>query len=127
MQATLDLLRRFTEAGGRTSGLSRHVLRIRLVGRIVLRSSTVRRPTTYYGTCKGVLFELLTGYADAVEPQMAWSRIFFLPGPHEPPARLVASVIRSLLRGEPSLCSQGTQVRDYLYVEDVAEAAPWRS
>ena len=52
----------------------------------------------------------------------AWGRIFFLYGPHEHPVRLVSSVIRSLLLGEPARCSHGNQLRDYLYVGDVAEA-----
>jgi nucleoside-diphosphate-sugar epimerase len=52
----------------------------------------------------------------------AWGRIFHLYGPYEYPGRLVPSVIRALLRGEPANCSDGRQVRDYLYVEDVASA-----
>ncbi len=52
----------------------------------------------------------------------AWGRIFFLYGPHEHPDRLVASVIRSLLAGEPARTSHGNQVRDYLYAGDVADA-----
>jgi nucleoside-diphosphate-sugar epimerase len=48
--------------------------------------------------------------------------VFFLYGPDEHPARLVPSVIQSLLRGEPALCSAGTQVRDFLHVVDVARA-----
>jgi nucleoside-diphosphate-sugar epimerase len=31
-------------------------------------------------------------------------------------------VIISLLKGEPARCSHGNQVRDFLYVEDVADA-----
>ena len=34
----------------------------------------------------------------------------------------MASVIRSLLAGEPARCSHGNQVRDYLFAEDVADA-----
>jgi nucleoside-diphosphate-sugar epimerase len=52
----------------------------------------------------------------------AWGRIFFLYGPHEHPDRLVSSVIRSLLQGEPARCSHGNQIRDFLHVEDVAHA-----
>jgi len=52
----------------------------------------------------------------------AWGRIFHLYGPGEHPSRLVASVVRALLRGEPALCSDGRQVLDFLYVEDVASA-----
>ena len=32
----------------------------------------------------------------------AWGRVFFLYGPHEHPQRLVSSVIRSLLAGQPA-------------------------
>jgi nucleoside-diphosphate-sugar epimerase len=120
--ATLNLVRRFTEAGGRRAVLAGTSFEYDWSDGLCSESSTLRRPTSYYGTCKNALYELLTGYADAVGLSMAWSRIFFLYGPHEPPARLIASVVRSLLRGEPALCSRGTQVRDYLYVEDVAEA-----
>jgi nucleoside-diphosphate-sugar epimerase len=51
-----------------------------------------------------------------------WPRIFFVYGPHEHPDRLVAAVARSLVAGEPARCSHGRQVRDYLFVEDVADA-----
>jgi nucleoside-diphosphate-sugar epimerase len=52
----------------------------------------------------------------------AWGRIFFLYGPCEHPDRLVASVIRSLLAGEPARCSHGNQIRDFLFAADVAGA-----
>ena len=42
-------------------------------------------------------------------------------GPHEHPDRLMPAVIRALLQGEPARCSHGRQVRDYLYVQDVAD------
>ena len=42
--------------------------------------------------------------------------------PDERPERLLPSVIRALLAGERAACSDGEQVRDYLYVRDVASA-----
>ena len=48
--------------------------------------------------------------------------VFFLYGPHEHPRRLVASVARSLLDGQPALCTAGGQRRDFLHVEDAADA-----
>jgi nucleoside-diphosphate-sugar epimerase len=120
--ATINLVRRFRESGGQRAVIGGTSFEYDWADGLCVETGTLRRPTSYYGTCKNALFELLTGYADAVGLSMAWSRIFFLYGPHEPQARLVASVIRSILRGEPALCSQGTQIRDYLYVEDVAEA-----
>jgi nucleoside-diphosphate-sugar epimerase len=52
----------------------------------------------------------------------AWGRIFFLYGPGENSFRIVPSVIYALLRGEPAHCKNGEQLRDFLYVEDVAAA-----
>jgi len=52
----------------------------------------------------------------------AWGRIFFLYGEKEHYNRLVPSVINSLLRGETARCSHGRQIRDYMYVRDVASA-----
>jgi nucleoside-diphosphate-sugar epimerase len=54
--------------------------------------------------------------------ELAWGRIFQPYGPYEYPARLVPSVIRSLLNDEPARCTHGNQVRDFLYVADVADA-----
>lgn len=53
---------------------------------------------------------------------VAWPRLFYQYGPFEDPRRLVPSVICSLLRGERARVSLGEQVRDFLHVDDVAEA-----
>jgi nucleoside-diphosphate-sugar epimerase len=60
-------------------------------------------------------------FAAGRELSAAWPRVFFLYGPKEHPERLVSSVIRSLLRGQPARCSHGRQIRDYLHVQDVAD------
>jgi nucleoside-diphosphate-sugar epimerase len=65
---------------------------------------------------------LTSGLARDGSLASAWARIFFIYGPHEHPDRLVAAVVRSLLAGEPARTSHGRQVRDYLFVEDVADA-----
>jgi len=78
-------------------------------------------PHTAYGACKHAL-QVVTSALGRDGLTTAWGRIFFLYGPHEHPDRLVASVIRSLLAGEPARTSHGNQVRDYLHAADVAEA-----
>ena len=52
----------------------------------------------------------------------AWGRIFYLYGPNEHPERLVPFVIRSIIQGKRVPCSHGNQVRDFLHVQDVADA-----
>jgi nucleoside-diphosphate-sugar epimerase len=49
-------------------------------------------------------------------------RLFSVYGPGEDPRRLVMSVVRSLLAGRRMELTPGGQVRDFVYVDDVAEA-----
>ena len=43
-------------------------------------------------------------------------------GPYENPERIVPTVIRALLKKEIAKCTHGEQIRDFLYVYDVAAA-----
>jgi nucleoside-diphosphate-sugar epimerase len=79
-------------------------------------------PETTYGACKHALQVAIEALARDRKLSWAWPRVFFCYGPNEPPQRLVPSVILSLLRGEPALCSHGNQMRGYLHVRDVARA-----
>ncbi len=80
------------------------------------------RPATIYGTCKHALNELLAPFANQESLSYAWGRIFFLFGPHEQEGRLVPEVISTLLKGQDVKCTHGKQLRDFLYVKDVADA-----
>jgi nucleoside-diphosphate-sugar epimerase len=53
---------------------------------------------------------------------VAWARLFLVYGPHEHPLRLVPSVTRALLAGQPAPCTLGEQRRDVLHVADAADA-----
>lgn len=84
-----------------------------------------RTPLTFaspYGSCKNAVRILIEAYSKLHHLLMAWPRIFDLFGPYEHPDRLVSSVIRALLRDEEAKCTQGRQMRDYMYVGDVADA-----
>lgn len=85
-------------------------------------ASTLLAPTTLYGACKHATHVVLEAFARQTEISHAWGRLFFPYGPGEPPGRLVPSVARALLAGEPALCTHGQQVRDFLHVEDAATA-----
>ena len=79
-------------------------------------------PATLYGACKHRAHERAESFAKDTGVSLAWGRIFFLYGPHEPRERLVASVINSLLEENEANTSSGEQVRDFLHVQDVASA-----
>lgn len=121
-KASLSLYRRFAENGGHrvvTAGTSyEYDWRYGYCS----EAMTPRAPITVYGTCKKALNELADAYAETAGLSSAWARVFFLYGPREYPERLVPSVICSLLSGMPARCSHGEQIRDYLHVQDVADA-----
>jgi nucleoside-diphosphate-sugar epimerase len=120
--ASFDLLRRFTAAGGQRAVFAGTCAEYDWSAPPLRERTTPLRPATLYGFCKRLLFETAADWAERNRCSLAWGRVFFLYGPHEPPVRLVPSVIGALLRGEPALCSIGTQVRDFLHVADVAGA-----
>jgi nucleoside-diphosphate-sugar epimerase len=122
IQASLRLARLFAELGGQRAVLAGTCAEYDWNYGQCLEDSTPTRPATAYGRGKHALQVALEEYCRRNPLSHAWARIFFVYGPHEHPQRLVASVIRSLLRRKPARCSHGNQIRDYLYVGDVAQA-----
>jgi nucleoside-diphosphate-sugar epimerase len=84
--------------------------------------ATPLNPATTYGACKHAFQLFLTDFSKHAKLSAAWARLFFLYGPHEPAERLVASVIKSILQEQPTLCTHGRQIRDFLFVQDAADA-----
>jgi nucleoside-diphosphate-sugar epimerase len=80
------------------------------------------RPATLYGTAKTELRHEVGSITARFDLSLAWPRLFFLYGPREHPARLVPSVTNALLAGQPAEITVGTQERDFLHVEDAADA-----
>ncbi len=122
VQASLGLLQEFVRFGGGRIVTAGTCFEYDWQYGYCLEGVTPLAPTTLYGICKHSLQLMLTEFSRLSELSAAWGRIFFLFGPHEHPDRLVAHVVSSLLRSEAARCSPGTQIRDLLYVEDVAEA-----
>jgi nucleoside-diphosphate-sugar epimerase len=122
VQTSLDLLRAFALNGGRRLVTAGSCLEYDWNYGYCSEERTPLAPHTAYGVCKHALQLLTSAFTSTGGVPSAWGRIFFVYGPHEHPERLVASVIRSLLAGEPARCSHGNQVRDYLYSADVADA-----
>lgn len=85
-------------------------------------ADTPTRPHTPYGQSKLALGTWATGFGRLRDVPTAHARLFWMYGPREHPARLVPAVATALLAGAPALCTEGTQRRDFLHVDDVAGA-----
>jgi len=122
LRASLELFQAFTEAGGARIVGAGSCLEYRLDHGYLREFGTPLEPSNLYGSCKHALQISLDAWSKEVDVTAAWGRVFFLYGPREHPARLVSSVIRSLLNGSEAACSSGTQLLDFLHVADVGEA-----
>ncbi|MBU7008563.1 NAD-dependent epimerase/dehydratase family protein [Phosphitispora fastidiosa] len=122
VQASLGLLQSFQEQGGQRVVMAGTCAEYDWSHGYCREFITPKLPTTAYGICKHSLQVMLEAYTRETGLSSAWGRIFLNYGPHEYPVRLIPSVILSLLRGEPARCSHGSQIRDFLYVQDAAEA-----
>ncbi len=87
-----------------------------------MEESMAADPDDFYGVAKlaGGLLARIVGVREGLET--VHLRLFSVYGPGEDPRRLVASVVDSLLAGRPISLTPGDQVRDFVYVDDVAEA-----
>jgi nucleoside-diphosphate-sugar epimerase len=122
VKASLGLLASFESGGGQRAVLAGSCAEYDWSEGICSEFGTALKPASVYGAAKVALFRSVEELAARTGLSTAWARIFFLYGPGEPEGRLLASVIRSLLLEQPALCTDGEQLRDYLYVGDVADA-----
>jgi nucleoside-diphosphate-sugar epimerase len=122
VRATINLMQVFSDHGGQRAVMAGSCAEYDWKFDYCSELFTPCRPVTLYGACKHGTQVLLDAWSRQAGLSSAWGRIFFLYGPGEYPARLVPSVINSLLRNEPARCTHGNQVRDFMHVEDVAAA-----
>jgi nucleoside-diphosphate-sugar epimerase len=122
VEASLLLLRRFAAAGGERAVVAGTCAEYDWSRSPLSEVGTPLVPATLYGAAKHGLHVVTGALAERAGFELAWGRIFFVYGPGEDPRRLVASVARALARGERARASHGRQLRDFLHVEEVADA-----
>jgi nucleoside-diphosphate-sugar epimerase len=119
--ATVRLARSFRAAGGERLVAAGTCAEYEW-GEACCAEGTPLRPATLYGAAKDATRRDLEELAASSDLSFAWGRIFFPYGPGEQPQRVIAAAARAAIAEEQFACSSGEQVRDFLYVGDVASA-----
>jgi len=79
-------------------------------------------PRNIYGIAKNRLRQLLEPYTKQHKVSFVWGRIFFAYGPYENPKNIIPYIIRNLKNNLDVEIMKKGDVRDYIYVDDVASA-----
>jgi len=120
--ASLALFRNFIESGGMRAAFAGSCAEYEWTDTVLSEAETPSRAASLYGTSKNALREIVDAAATQSGISTAWGRMFFVYGPNEPPGRLVSHTIQAVTTGAPIEIIGPHRVRDFLYVEDVAEA-----
>lgn len=119
---TLGLVREFAEQGGRRVVLVGSCAEYEWGGTAPLSEDAPIRPETLYGAAKAATAAVAARYARTVGCSVAHARLFFVFGADEPAGKLASSAASAFLRGEPFTLTGGSQIRDFVHVDDVAAA-----
>lgn len=122
VKAGLDLVQAFADEGGVRAVMVGTCAEYEQSAMPLVEGVTPLRPTTLYSAAKAALHLTSQAYFAERAVSMAWAHLFYLYGPNEYPSRLVPSVIRALKSGEQFECAHPSDARDFLYVDDVADA-----
>jgi nucleoside-diphosphate-sugar epimerase len=122
LRISLRLLQAFHAVGGRRVAMAGTCAEYDWSQGVPLHEASPRKPATLYGVCKSALQDVLAAYSAQYGLSGVWGRIFFPYGPYERPVRLIPEVICSLLQGRVARCTSGEHIRDFIHVDDVAEA-----
>jgi nucleoside-diphosphate-sugar epimerase len=120
--ASLALLRAFAAAGGQQAFFAGSCAEYDWSDGALDEAGTPLRPATRYGRCKAVLGVRALELAVKLGLNLAWGRIHFPYGPGERAERLVPQLACRLLAGEAAATGPAEVARDFIHVDDLAEA-----
>lgn len=79
-------------------------------------------PSTTYARCKNELRLWLEVEAANLGVRPCWGRVFYPYGPREHSSRLCSSIIKQLRADEPVSLKTPDSTKDYIFIEDLADA-----
>ena len=122
VDASMALIESFYRNGGHRVVSSGTCAEYEWGSAICIEGETPDVPRTKYGRSKKEFSDRALEFSKETSLSSASGRIFYPYGPGEPITRLLPHVIISLLKGESPACTDCSQVRDFIYMGDVASA-----
>ncbi|WP_284240210.1 NAD-dependent epimerase/dehydratase family protein [Paenibacillus glycanilyticus] len=119
---SMALIHHFVQCGGQRVVVAGTGAEYRWEEGLLTENSSPDSFANAYAASKNSLRIWLESYAQIAGFSAAWGRVFHLFGPHDPGNRLVASIITSLINKREAFCKFGDLNRDYIYIEDAADA-----
>lgn len=123
VEATAALLEDFAEAGGERAVIAGTAAEYDWTIESTLHEATTPlNPPTEFGHAKHDLFQRVCELTQRAKLSVAWARLFWLYGTGEQPSRFVPTATRAVLAGEEITLSGANYERDYLHIDDAADA-----
>jgi nucleoside-diphosphate-sugar epimerase len=122
LESSIKFLRKVNELG------TNHILSLgtcveyQMTGQKLSEETTPILPTTTYARCKNDLRLAMEADAKSRGFVFSWGRVFYPYGPREHPARLCSFIIQKLSRGEKLVLKSPDSTKDYIFIEDLADA-----
>jgi len=88
----------------------------------MVKEASHLEPRTAYAKSKILCRELLDWFGETTKIEITHLRPFTIYGPGEQRERLISHVIERLHNDEPLAITDGSQIRDFIFVEDVRDA-----
>ncbi|MDS4016643.1 MAG: NAD(P)-dependent oxidoreductase [Candidatus Accumulibacter sp.] len=119
--ASLSLIRAFCERGVHVTAIGTCAEYDWSAG-VCIEGKTPIEPATLYGKAKAATSQLVMAACSAESIPCCWARLFIPFGQGESPRRLIPSIVDAVLGRSPPITIGGENWRDFLAVEDVADA-----
>ena len=116
VEASKRIINEFTLSGGRYLVVTGSCAEYSWNTSEPLSENSVELPTSAYGRAKLELLNWIRG----TDLSFLWTRTFFQFGMNEPVGRLIPDIIDSLHCTDEFIVQSGSDVRDFVYVEDVS-------
>jgi nucleoside-diphosphate-sugar epimerase len=123
LYSSLDLLRLFAESGGKRVVIMGTCSEYDWAeGGCYNELTSPVCPNWFYGQTKDALRRAAEGYSKVMGFSFLWGRLFWPYGPGESSQRLLSGLVKTMRNNQTAVCKAGNLRRDYIYIEDVAEA-----